>query len=671
MADLQQSRSWRPPAWRAPELVPWLVFGLGVVITAAACLNQRHYRQLEHERIERELAEEISKAIATRLQTNVAILDAVVGLYNASSDVTRQEFAKFYQAIHGRGDHLKGIQGVGYAAVVPNNDVAAFQQKIRSSGLPDFTIKPPGKRPLTTAIVFLEPNDWRNQRAVGYDMYSQATRRAAMQLSANTGEAALSGPVQLLQETKIRPQVGALIYQAIYKQPVSSFASTQDRLQQLQGWAYSPLRMEDLINSALARVRNPALQGSDVVIYDGDKPVAEQLLYDNQNPQGKPKLRHPTWLTVDVAKRTWLIGTQLSHRNLSPSGWDNNLLLQAVLGLSLSTLAGGLSHRLLNNHLALREALDREQQASRDRALAATVFDINPLAILVTDADGMILRVNQAFAQLSGYSELEARGHKANLLRSGRHDNAFYQEMWTAIIQRGYWHGELWNRHRNGRVSRHELTIRAVRDEQERTLNYVGVLRDVSERHILEEKMRYLATHDQLTGLANRTLLLEELKRSLALAQRQNSGVALLFIDLDNFKPVNDQWGHATGDLLLKAVARRLESAVRSSDTLCRQGGDEFVLLVPDAPAVEQLLVIAWKLQQSLHEPFSDSDELPADVNISASIGIARWPDHAYDADGLLDAADSAMYRAKHQEGEHIATAEPDGRSTPGSMIRQ
>lgn len=660
MSDLQRPLWLRQPAWLKPVVLPWVVFGVGVGITAATCLSQRHYRQLEHERLERDLAEDISRAIDTRLRTNVAILDAVVGLFNASNEVTSEEFLEFYQALNGRGEHLKGIQGVGYAAVVPGNNVAAFEQTIRSRGLPNFTVNPAGRRPMTTAIVFLQPDDWRNQRAVGYDMYSQPTRRQAMQLAANTGEPALSGPVRLVQETSIRPQVGALIYQAIYRNPAARVGGTQDQLKRLRGWAYSPLRMDDLINSALAQIRNPSLQGSAVVIYDGDRPVAEQLLYDDQNLHGSPKLRHPTWMTVNVAKRTWLIGTQLGHRELSPSGWDNNLLLQGALGLSLSILASQLSQRLMSNHLALRRALDQEQQASRDRALATTVFDINPLAILVTDADGMILRVNQAFCQLSGYSELEARGHKANLLRSGRHDHAFYREMWTTIIQRGYWHGELWNRHRNGKISRHELTIRAVRDEQERVLNYVGVLRDVSERHLLEEKMLYLATHDQLTGLANRTLLLEELKRSLALAERQRSGVALLFIDLDNFKPVNDRWGHGTGDLLLKAVARRLQGAVRKSDTLCRQGGDEFVLLVPDAPPVEHLVALAWKLQTSLHGPFSEQAELPQEVSISASIGIARWPEHAQDAESLMEAADYAMYKAKQQEGERIATAESD-----------
>jgi diguanylate cyclase (GGDEF)-like protein/PAS domain S-box-containing protein len=305
----------------------------------------------------------------------------------------------------------------------------------------------------------------------------------------------------------------------------------------------------------------------------------------------------------------------------------------------------------------VRQALLREQEASRERALAGTVFDSSPVAIVVTDAQGVILKVNQAFCQLTGYSELEARGNTANMLRSGRHDNSFYEQMWSAILSKGYWSGEIWNRHRNGQIIRHELSITAVLDERQQPSSFVGLLRDVSERYQQEERMRFMATHDQLTGLANRTLLIEELNRSLPLAKRQGFGVGLLFIDLNRFKPVNDRFGHSTGDALLKAVAQRLTSTCRSSDTLCRQGGDEFVVLIPDAPSIEHLETLARKLVDALEQPFLAGADLPKDITISASIGIARWPDHASDADALIEAADTAMYDAKLQGEASIALA--------------
>jgi diguanylate cyclase (GGDEF)-like protein/PAS domain S-box-containing protein len=278
---------------------------------------------------------------------------------------------------------------------------------------------------------------------------------------------------------------------------------------------------------------------------------------------------------------------------------------------------------------------------------------------VVTNPEGIIIQVNPAFSQLTGYSDLEAKGNKTNLLRSGRHDHAFYEQMWDAILNRGYWNGEIWNRHRNGQIIRHELSITAVLDPQQRVTNFVALMRDVTERYEQEEKMRFLATHDQLTGLANRTLLIEELNRSLALAKRQNHGVGLLFLDLNNFKPVNDRYGHSTGDALLKAVGQRLLNNVRESDTLCRQGGDEFVLLVPDAPALDQLVALARKLALVLQQPFQDQPELPSSIVVSASVGIARWPDHASDADSLIEAADTAMYDAKQQGDGPIAIAAP------------
>ena len=626
----------------------------GLLTTALFCNSERHYKQLEHERIERTLAADIIEVIEARLGTDIAMLDATVGLFNASERVTRDEFSRFARSLISHSPNLKGIQGVGFAAVVPGNDVRAFETEIRRDGQPDFRIRPPGPRPLTTAIVYLQPDDWRNQRAIGFDMHSETVRRSAMQLAASTGEPALSGPVRLVQEINVLPQAGTLLYLPIYANPNDRFQSPQDRLRRLRGWAYSPLRMGDLINSALADVKNPDKIGTGVLIYDGNQPRRDRLLFDNLGLDGSARLTHPTWLKVMVAKRTWLIGIQIDHRRVSPGGWSKELLLMALLGLSLSGLMALITLSLVKNHLRLRAALAGEQAAAGERALASVVFDNSPVGIVVTDPDGIIIRVNQAFTRISGYALQECRGLKSNLLKSGRHDVDFYREMWEAIIQKGHWAGEIWNRHRTGQIRRHDLTITAVLDSKEQIVNFVGLLRDVTERHTQQEEMRHLATHDQLTGLANRTLLMEALNRSLALAARQGRRVGLLFLDLDGFKPVNDHFGHGTGDCLLQAVTNRLLSSIRKSDTLCRQGGDEFVLLVPEVEDLAQLVSLAEKLLLSLQEPYPD---LPSGITIGASIGVACWPEHAEDADGLLDAADNAMYQAKHQGGGTIAMA--------------
>ena len=637
-----------------PRDLPWWVFGGGLLLTLLALVGQWRSFRLEHERLEQVLAEDVSAAVSARMNTHLAILDAVLGLFHASEEVNASEFARFYASLDLRHQNFDGIQGVGFAAVVPAGGAGALEQRMRRQGQPDFTIRPPGQRPLLSTIQYLQPPNWRNERAVGFDMYSEPTRRQAMALAATTGETVLSAPVRLLQETSDNPQAGALLYAPLYANSTAPPGSRQERWRRLRGWAYSPLRMGDLLSSTLRAVQNPYRPGARVVVFDGVRPEPTQRLFDSRGLGQRAPLRDPTWVELAVAGRSWLIGVELGPGAPGASGWDPALVMGGLLGVSLSGLAAVVSGSLVANHLSLRRSLDQEAQAARERALAAAVFDTTPVGIVVTDPDGIILQVNHAFTQISGFSELEARGHKANLLRSGRHDDAFYRQMWEAIVQRGHWSGEIWNRHRNGQIRRHELNITAVLDGQQQIVNFVGLLRDVTERYSQDRRMRHLATHDQLTGLANRGMLMEELERCLARAQRQDSAVGLLFLDLNGFKAVNDSRGHSCGDALLQAVARRLRREVRTGDLLCRQGGDEFVLLIPEAPDCDQLRAIAAKLLTSLEAPFA---ELGADVRISASVGVARWPDHAADADGLLDAADNAMYLAKQHAAESPAIA--------------
>lgn len=645
----------RPTLKLKAQHLPWLVLAFGWLTTGLVCESQRQFNQHEHVRIERDLANAVIDSIRDKLRSDQAVLDAVVGLFNASGTVSLKEFTAFYRSLDLRPDTLEGIQGVGYAAVVPGGDRQAFERRAQQDGQSLFRVRSSGQQPLVSSILYLEPNDWRNQRAKGFDMYSEATRRAAMNQAAITGLPALSGPVRLLQETNVRPQVGTLLYVPVYDPSAAALPSPQERLNSLQGWAYSPLRMGDLIDQAINTIRNPEKVDFAVVIYDGDRPQKQQLLYDNQAVAGSAEFNHPTWQTVPVVDRSWLIGIQLSHRNLSPTGWTRDLTLLVLLGCSLSAIAALLTRNLVNNHVLLQQALEQERVNARERALAATVFDTSPVATLVTDPSGLILRANPAFTQLSGYSVLEVRGRKTNLMRSGRHDAAFYEQLWQSLIQQGHWSGELWNLHRNGQIRLHELQITAVLDGLEQVTNFLCTYRDVTERHSQEERIRHQATHDPLTNLPNRILLMDRLTHSLAIARREQQTVGLIFIDLNGFKPINDSYGHLAGDQLLQAVAQRMQKCLRESDSLCRLGGDEFVLLIPNAAHLEHLVELAERLQGSLRAPFREIAQV--EVRISASFGIARWPDHAADADQLLHIADETMYRAKAMASPNIAIA--------------
>lgn len=341
-------------------------------------------------------------------------------------------------------------------------------------------------------------------------------------------------------------------------------------------------------------------------------------------------------------------GLLLTGLLAAPGGRQHRLTLLLAGGLGASVLAALGSQALVNSHLTMRAALAVSEAAAQERALASTVFEASRLGIVVSDPHGRILMVNEAFSRLSGYRPVEVLGRHTNLLRSGRHGPSFYAELWGSLLSRGHWQGDLWNRVSSGEQRRHHLAISTVRDADQKPRYFVGMLEDVTERYAAEKAVLHQARHDQLTGLANRTVLLEQLERDLALARRHHGAVALLFLDLDGFKQVNDRYGHAMGDQVLQLMARRLQGVLRETDLLCRQGGDEFVVLVSQAGGDAELGQIAAKLIQVSEQPLA---ELQLDLALSASIGIARYPDNARGVQELLAAADRAMYAAKAQAG--------------------
>ena len=226
--------------------------------------------------------------------------------------------------------------------------------------------------------------------------------------------------------------------------------------------------------------------------------------------------------------------------------------------------------------------------------------------------------------------------------------------MWHHLTNKGFWEGDIWNKIRNGDLRCHHVSISVVRDQDLQPTCFVGMYADVTERQEAEEAVRFMAQHDALTGLANRAMFMEQLERDLALARRHGHGLALLYMDLDGFKPVNDCLGHQLGDRVLTTVASRFSAAIRDSDLLCRLGGDEFVVLVPVAGSTEELEAMAWNLVEVSRKPFS---ELDAKIQISTSVGIARFPEHGDNPEQLLSAADGAMYEAKRSNNQPVQVA--------------
>lgn len=284
--------------------------------------------------------------------------------------------------------------------------------------------------------------------------------------------------------------------------------------------------------------------------------------------------------------------------------------------------------------------------AEREAIVAESVFRHTTEGIIVTDADGVIIRVNPALEAITGYRAPELVGRNPRLLKSARHNRDFYRAMWETLESTGVWVGEIWNRRKDGEEYPQLLSIRAVRSEQGDVDSYVAVCHDISERKESEERLHHLATHDSLTGLPNRTYLNDLLQQTLRHAQRYESITAVLFLDLDNFKDVNDSYGHETGDQLLKWIARRLEFQLRSEDIVVRFGGDEFVIVLPQIDDSEYASVVARRILAAAREPYLIEHQK---IRPSVSIGIAIYPEAGRDAADLLRDADAAMYAAKRQ----------------------
>ncbi|WP_317201372.1 EAL domain-containing protein [Janthinobacterium sp.] len=276
--------------------------------------------------------------------------------------------------------------------------------------------------------------------------------------------------------------------------------------------------------------------------------------------------------------------------------------------------------------------------------LAASVFTHAREGIMITDAEGVIIEVNDTFTRVSGYSHQEALGQTPRILNSGRQPPAYYAAMWRALADTGHWDGEAWNRRKNGEVHAELITISAVRDAAGKTQNYVALFTDITPFKEHQRQLEYIAHYDALTGLPNRVLLADRLQHALAQSQRRGQSLALVYLDLDGFKAINDLHGHQVGDALLVTLARRMQAALREGDTIARIGGDEFVAVLVDLERPQDCEPVLARLLQAAAAP------VPAEgqqLRVSASIGVTLSPRDGAEADLLMRQADQAMYLAK------------------------
>ncbi len=298
----------------------------------------------------------------------------------------------------------------------------------------------------------------------------------------------------------------------------------------------------------------------------------------------------------------------------------------------------------------LRTALQARDEAltvsRRSLRLAERIIECSPEGIMITDSHGIIQSVNPAFTRLTGYSSGEVVGRSPGLLSSGRHGPEFYHALWARLSAEGEWQGEIWNRRKNGEIFPELLTIAAITDTDEsgEVTHYAALFSDITALKANEEQIRRMAYYDPLTGLPNRRLFSDRLAVAMAHAHRHRNRTAVVFVDLDRFKEINDSYGHITGDVLLQEIAKRLREAVREDDTVARLGGDEFVLLLADIGSADDAVGTARRIIEAMKEPIQLEGRA---LTVTASVGISFYPDDGDSIETLVQNADAAMYQAK------------------------
>jgi len=321
---------------------------------------------------------------------------------------------------------------------------------------------------------------------------------------------------------------------------------------------------------------------------------------------------------------------------VTKSGWIFLALIFAIL-TSITLL-------LFRSAEESRRLLKTQRDLSTQEKIFRDIIDAAQDGVMVTDAEQRIKIINPAFSELTGYGEHDVLMKTPNVLRSGRHNEVFYQQMWQSIQEHKRWRGEIWNRRKDGSIFPELLSISTIEDDADDVTHYVGIFNDISHQKETEQRYQKMAYHDPLTNLPNRLMFRDRLELAIRESVRSGSRVALLFLDLDGFKQVNDNAGHDAGDIVLQEISKRLSSAVRQEDTVSRLGGDEFTLILKNIESKEVLEKLGNKLIKAINQPIKILDE---SFHVGASIGIVCYPVTAKDSERLISEADEAMYAAK------------------------
>ncbi|SFX42674.1 EAL domain-containing protein [Marinospirillum alkaliphilum] len=643
--------------FRANHL-PWLILLVGGLLSLWLASEVRNKQ--EKDAVERFsfAADQVTQRLEERLDAYALVLRGGAGLFDASMEVTRDEWQIYADKMR-VSKTVANIHGIGFAERIPAVALDEHLQRIREEGFADYHIWPAGERPFYTTTLFIEPFERRNRRSMGYDMWTDSVRREAMIRARDTGMAALSGKVQLVAEEGDQVQTATLMFVPVYQQEVP-VATPEQRQQALIGWTFSPYRMDELMQGILSGWERLDVQALGLHLYDGDQPLEHQRLFSSHQANGS--LFYQQRL-LEFNGRQWL----LVFDHFNPASGVSYLSAWVTLtgGLILTGLVFWLLRLLQNiqvNARKLADQLTREiRQHYEESRRFRKALDYVSSYIYMKDTKGGYTYANQITLDLFGVTQESLKGTADTDYfppATVRH----LQQIDRRVLQGEQSSEEVEIPFADGRV-RHYLEIKTpIHDDSDpdKVIGLLGISTDITEMKEHERQLEHVAHYDALTNLPNRVLLADRLSQAMVQAQRRGQRVAVVYLDLDGFKAINDCHGHAVGDEILMTLAGRMKDALREGDTLSRLGGDEFVAVLLDLPDTETATPLLQRLLAAASRPVMLGSEALA---VTASLGVTFYPQsETLEAEQLLRQADQAMYQAKlaGKGRYHLFDAEED-----------
>lgn len=687
------------------QFIPWVILILGLALTYALQDTPREAnRQALHDEFEYRSNETVDNIIR-RLQSYEQVLEGVAGLFTVTHNVSQDEFNRYIETLKFE-DKFPGIQGVGFARFITSKEKSAYISQMRANGAIEYDIRPAGEREIYAPITFLQPPNWRNQRAIGYDMYSEAIRRAALNKAIEEDKTIISGKVKLVQETEQDVQAGFLMYMPIYRLH-SQHDNITERHQNIEGWVYAPFRMNDLMTGILGHRFDESSAPFHLSVYDGLSTETPQLMYDSKKMTENYDAVFRTVKPLALFGHHWnIVITSLpafdarlkSDRAniIAVTGSIASVLLALVVWLLVTGRSRALAiARNMTSELRQSEAeqkkLNRALRLISDCNIALSRSEnehhlLSEICRLCVDNGGYLMawvgyaeqdeaKTVRPIAQAgyeSGYLETiniswgnnpQGQGPTGTAIRTGTPHiiqniltNASMAPWRQAALERGYQSSVslplICDAKILGALNIYACEADAFDTAEVRLLEEmvndiaycIVSLRTRTENAETREKLEFLTNFDPLTNLPNRLLLRDRFDHAVIVAKNENMTVNMLYLDLDHFKQINDSLGYGIGDQVLVEVANRLQHCIPATATMSRLSGDEFVILLTGKYDVPGIAEIGNTIREEFSIPFSVNKEV---VNLSCSIGIGLYPIDGEDFDTLLKHSHTALNSAK------------------------